>query len=65
LLENITTYKDASGTSVTESTCAILARLPKLTYVDLSGNTNLTDFSALTNAGFKETGNNTKIFEKK
>ncbi len=64
-LENLTTYKNKDGTSVTMKTSEVIGRLPNLTYVDLSENNNLTDFSGLIKNGFSETGNNTKIFTKK
>ena len=63
-LENLTTYKSADGTSVNMKTSEIIGRLPHLTYVDLSGNNSLTDFSGLLDRGFHEAGNNTKIFTK-
>ena len=63
-LENLTTYKNSDGASVNMKTTDILGRLPNLRYVDLSRNNSLTDFSGLLNAGFHETGDNTKIFTK-
>ena len=63
-LEDLTTYKNKDGSSVTIKTSEVIGRLPNLTYVDLSGNNNLTDFSGLIENGFHETGNNTKIFTK-
>ncbi len=64
-LINLCTYKDKNGNSISIKTAEILAKLPKLQYIDVSGNADFTDFTALRNNGFVETAENSKIFEKK
>lgn len=53
-LGNTTTYFNSEGTKVTESTCSFLLRYSHLMRINLSGNTTLTNFDDLFNAGFKE-----------
>ncbi len=64
-LSNLCSYKDSNGRAVSIETSEILTKLPKLTYVNLSGNVDLTNFTALKNSGFVETAQNSKIFQKK
>lgn len=58
ILQNTFSYKDESGNIVTSNTAEFLANVPNLKTIKLSENTDLTDFSALTNAGFVNDGSN-------
>ena len=51
----ITTYITINGKTI--KTCEILSKIKTLKNIYLSGNSDLNDFSELTNAGFKDDGN--------
>lgn len=58
LLQNHFTYTNEEGKNITLNTSEFLSTFPNLKSINLSGNKDLTDFTALENAGFVNDGNN-------